>query len=68
MIVHYLGRGHEPFFDEIQNLFTWMGLHKREFFLKEFKVQSLRPWAKRNLPTYEDRRDYFQGLVERALG
>ena len=25
MIVQYLGRGHEHFFDEIQNLFTWMG-------------------------------------------
>jgi len=32
------------------------------------QLQGLRPWAKRNLPTYEDRRDYFQGLVERALG
>jgi predicted esterase len=48
MVVEYLGRGHEAFFDEIQNLFTWMGLHKRDFFLKEFKgefkVESLRPW------------------------
>jgi pimeloyl-ACP methyl ester carboxylesterase len=44
MVVQYLGRGHESFFDEIQNLFTWMNLHKREFFPKEFKVQSLRPW------------------------
>jgi siroheme synthase-like protein len=32
------------------------------------QLQGLRPWAKRNLPTYEDRREYFQGLVERALG
>jgi siroheme synthase-like protein len=32
------------------------------------QLQELRPWAKRNLPTYEDRRDYFRGLVERALG
>jgi hypothetical protein len=44
MVVEYLGRGHEAFFDEIQNLFTWMNLHKRDFFPKEFKVQSLRPW------------------------
>jgi len=44
MVVQYLGRGHEPFFDEIQNLFTWMGLHKRDFFPKEFGVNSLRPW------------------------
>jgi predicted esterase len=43
-IVEYLGRGHEWFFDEIQNLFTWMGLHKRDFFPKKFTVQSLRPW------------------------
>jgi precorrin-2 dehydrogenase/sirohydrochlorin ferrochelatase len=32
------------------------------------QLRELRPWAKRNLPTYEDRRDYFQRLVERALG
>ncbi len=32
------------------------------------QLRGLRPWAKRNLPTYEDRRDYFQRLVERALG
>jgi predicted esterase len=44
MIVHYLGRGHEAFFDEIQNLFTWMNLHKRDFNRKEFTVESLRPW------------------------
>ena len=31
------------------------------------QLRELRPWAKRNLPTYEDRRDYFQRLVERAL-
>jgi len=44
MVVHYLGRGHEAFFDEIQNLFTWMNLHKRDFNRKEFAVESLRPW------------------------
>ncbi len=32
------------------------------------QLRELRPWAKRNLPTYEERRDYFQQLVERALG
>jgi predicted esterase len=46
MVVQYLGRGHEAFFDEVQNLFTWMNLHKRHFALKEFKVKSLRPWDK----------------------
>jgi precorrin-2 dehydrogenase len=31
-------------------------------------LQALRPWAKRELPTYEARRDYFQRLVTEALG
>jgi precorrin-2 dehydrogenase/sirohydrochlorin ferrochelatase len=31
------------------------------------QLGELRPWAKRNLPTYAERRDYFQRLVERAL-
>ena len=31
------------------------------------RLQALRPWAKRNLPTYEDRREYFERLVEEAL-
>ena len=31
------------------------------------QLEGLRPWAKRHLPTYEDRRDYFQRLVARAL-
>jgi predicted esterase len=44
VVSQYLGRGHESFFDEIQNLFLWMNLHKRDFAQKEFKVQSLRPW------------------------
>ena len=44
MVVQYLGRGHEWFFDEIQNLFTWMNLHKREFARKQFEIESLRPW------------------------
>ena len=32
------------------------------------QLERLRPWAKRNLPTYEDRREYFQRLVAKALG
>jgi precorrin-2 dehydrogenase/sirohydrochlorin ferrochelatase len=32
------------------------------------ELRRLRPWAKQNLPTYEERRDYFQRLVSRALG
>jgi len=31
------------------------------------RLAALRPWAKRELPTYEARRDYFQGVVEEAL-
>ena len=31
------------------------------------ELAALRPWAKRELPTYEARRDYFQQLVEEAL-
>jgi siroheme synthase-like protein len=30
-------------------------------------LQALRPWAKRELPTYEARRDYFQRVVEKVL-
>jgi precorrin-2 dehydrogenase / sirohydrochlorin ferrochelatase len=32
------------------------------------QLRDLRPWAKRNLASYEERRVYFQRLVERALG
>jgi len=43
-IVQYQGRGHEHFHDEIQRLFDWMNLHKRDFFPREFKAVSMRPW------------------------
>ena len=32
------------------------------------RLRELRPWAKANLPTYEQRRDYFQQLVREELG
>jgi precorrin-2 dehydrogenase/sirohydrochlorin ferrochelatase len=32
------------------------------------ELRRLRPWAKRNLHSYEERRDYFRGLVTKALG
>jgi precorrin-2 dehydrogenase/sirohydrochlorin ferrochelatase len=32
------------------------------------ELRRLRPWAKKNLGTYEERRDFFRGLVTRALG
>jgi precorrin-2 dehydrogenase len=31
-------------------------------------LHELRPWAKRELPTYEARRDFFRDLVSEALG
>lgn len=31
------------------------------------RLRELRPWAKAHYPTYEERRDYFQQLVEEAL-
>ena len=43
-IVEYLGRGHEHFQDEIQRIFKWMELHKRNFFPTDFTVQTMRPW------------------------
>jgi predicted esterase len=44
MVVQYQGRGHEHFHDEIQRIFDWMNLHKRDFFPKDFTVYSMRPW------------------------
>jgi siroheme synthase-like protein len=32
------------------------------------RLESLRPWAKENLRTYEERRDFFRELVQEALG
>lgn len=44
MIVQFQGRGHEHFHDEIQNIFEWMNLHKRDFFPKKFEANVLRSW------------------------
>jgi pimeloyl-ACP methyl ester carboxylesterase len=44
MVIQYLGRGHEHYHDEIQNLFTWMNLHKRNFFPASFEAKSMRQW------------------------
>jgi len=43
-VVEYLGRGHENFSDEIQRLFDWMERFKRNFFPKEFTVNTMRTW------------------------
>ena len=32
------------------------------------RLRELRPWAKANLPTYEQRRDFFQEIVRNELG
>jgi precorrin-2 dehydrogenase len=32
------------------------------------ELQRLRPWARQNLHSYEERRDYFRDLVTKALG
>jgi hypothetical protein len=42
-VVEYLGRGYEPFGDELQRLFDWMGRRKREF-PPEFECVTMRPW------------------------
>jgi precorrin-2 dehydrogenase/sirohydrochlorin ferrochelatase len=31
------------------------------------RLEALRPWARENLPTYEERREFFRKLVEEAL-
>jgi hypothetical protein len=44
--VQYQGRGHEHFHDEIQDIFKWMNLHRRDFFPREFVTYVMRPWDK----------------------
>ena len=49
MVVEYLGRGHEHFYEEVQNIFDWMNRHRRDFALtqqkdKEFTAMTMRPW------------------------
>jgi pimeloyl-ACP methyl ester carboxylesterase len=42
-VVEYLGRGYEPFGDEIQRLFEWMSLRERKL-PKAIDCVSMRPW------------------------
>ncbi len=44
LIVEYIGRGQEHFYDEIHRLFTWMELHQRSFIQSEFSCVSMRPF------------------------
>ena len=43
-VVEYLGRGHEHFSDEVQTLFDWMRIKRRDFFPRDFACRTLRPW------------------------
>lgn len=43
-LVEYNGRGHEPFHDEIQRLFDWMGRRSRGGPPEEFECSTMRPW------------------------
>ncbi len=44
-VVEYRGRGHEDFYEDIQNLFDWMGRREsRNFFPKQFTVATMRTW------------------------
>jgi hypothetical protein len=42
-VVEYLGRGYEPFGDELQRLFDWMGRRERKI-PQEFTCDTMRPW------------------------
>ncbi len=44
MVVEYIGRGREHFYEEIHRLFTWMGLHKRDPHPEQFEAVSMRPF------------------------
>ena len=45
-VVEYLGRGHEPFQDEVHEAFAWMELptHRRQGSPQEFTCKTMRPW------------------------
>ncbi|MDO4569002.1 MAG: hypothetical protein Q4D38_01295 [Planctomycetia bacterium] len=40
--VEFLGRGREPFFDEVHRIFDWMKRKKRNFYPEKFQVRTLR--------------------------
>lgn len=43
-VAEFLGRGHEPFSDELLRLFDWMERKKRNFYPEKFEVRTMRPW------------------------
>jgi predicted esterase len=61
MVVEFRGRGSEPFSDEIQRLFRWMNIHRRNFFPEEFQVVTRRPWD--NFFWFVE----LQGMSDRAM-
>jgi predicted esterase len=44
VVVQYQGRGHEHFYDDIQNIFGWMEFHRRDPLPKKIDCVSMRPW------------------------
>ncbi len=61
MVVEYIGRGHEHFYDEIHRLFAWMHLHRRNFFPEEFSCATMCPFD--NFYWYME----LEGLPSRSL-
>jgi pimeloyl-ACP methyl ester carboxylesterase len=43
-LVKFIGRGHEPFHDEILKIFEWMALKQRQGPPANFDCSTLRPW------------------------
>ena len=43
-VIEYRGRGYEPFSDEIQRAFDWMGRKRRGSPPEEFECATMRPW------------------------
>ena len=42
LVVQYIGRGHEHYYEEIHRLLQWMNVHVRRFPLAEFTCSSMR--------------------------
>lgn len=44
MITEYLGRGHEPYYEEIHRIFDWMRVHERVPYPTQVNATIMRPW------------------------
>ena len=44
VVCQFIGRVHEHFYEEIENLFRWMKVHRRKKAPDEFKCNTYRPW------------------------